>query len=89
MKTLTAIITAYLGTGIHFVWRDMREDVIRRPAYVRQPRITTLLPVVIFWLPLSVIFFLQGFSIRTRQGKQRITSLGIFAALCTVMLLLY
>ena len=59
MKYITAIIASYLIGGVIYVIGDLREHVVRQPAYVREylqrGRIVPLILAAVTWLPASLL----------------------------------
>lgn len=84
MRIALVILAAYLLTGIHFVWRDVRADVVRQPAYAREyalrGRLSPLIFAVISWLPFTV-FAITLPGTRLMHLKREAISWILFAAL--------
>lgn len=75
MKALMMIAFAYVLTGIHYVWRDLREPVWNRPAYMRGG-IGAMLFGAAGWLPVTIFSaFMHGLN------KRFITSWIVFVGL--------
>ena len=69
LRIAVVILVAYLVTGIHYVWRDVRANIVHQPAYARdytqRGHISPLILAVLVWLPFTVAScFLPG----TRLG---------------------
>lgn len=56
--TIVMIGLAYVLTGLHYVWRDLRQPIIEQPGYVREytvrGRLRPLLVTALLWLPASL-----------------------------------
>ena len=50
MKALAMVALAYTLTGMHYVWRDLREPVWNRPAYADKGSFSILF-MMVYWLP--------------------------------------
>ncbi len=48
---IVVVLIAYLITGVHWVWRDLREPVGRQAAYARSRKLPVLILAVLTWLP--------------------------------------
>jgi hypothetical protein len=80
MRTFIVVLAAYLITGVHFVWRDVTADVIRRPAYARNATLASLMLRVLTWLPFILpLPWVVGR--HWRSLKQYAFSVLLFAAL--------
>lgn len=82
MKVASVIVAAYLLTGLHFVWRDLREPIYNRPGYVRGGMGPKLF-MVLYWLPGTLFStYLRGLR------RYQVVSWAIFVALSAVGLCL-
>jgi len=83
-KIITVVLAAYVITGIHFVWRDIRADVVRQPAYARDDtirgRIKPLMIPGLMWLGFT-IFACTLPGTRLKHLKRETTSWFLFAVL--------
>ena len=60
MWMVLVALAAYAITGVHYVWRDMREPPWNRPAYVSQGTSARLF-MVVYWLPGTIFStYLRG-----------------------------
>jgi hypothetical protein len=80
MRIAVVLVAAYLLTGIHFVWRDLREPVYNQPGYASEysvrGRIWPVFFMALYWLPGTV------FSTYVRGPlRYHMVSWGIFVAL--------
>src|SRR5262249_40066568 len=60
LRILVIVLLAYLITGAYSVWHDLREsNPIRAPIWVSKyyesPRLLSLLPWVLLWLPFATL----------------------------------
>ena len=75
MRVTLIILTAYVLTGAHYVWRDLREPLWNLPAYVSNGWLARLF-VVLYWLAGTI------FSTYVRGPQKRhVTSWIVFAGL--------
>jgi hypothetical protein len=87
MRTFIVVLIAYLITGVHFVWRDVTADAIRRPAYARNATLASLSLRVLTWLPFILpLPWVVGWY--WRSLKQYAFSVVLFAALVLVGILI-
>jgi hypothetical protein len=83
VKIFIVVLAAYFIAGIHYVWRDLREPVIRQPAYARSRRIPALILAVLFWLPATLA--MPGFyGWYWKSLKRYVYSLFLFVLLICV-----
>jgi hypothetical protein len=84
MTTISAIVAAYVLTGIHYVWRDVRADIVSQPAYAREysvrGRISPLMIAALSWFP-ATIFASTIPGTRLRHLKREATSWLLFGIL--------
>lgn len=80
MKTAIIIIAAYLLTGIHFVWRELRQPLWNQPAaaaeYTTRGKIRPLLFMMVYWLPQTVFS-----TIRRGPLRYHVASWVLFSAM--------
>jgi hypothetical protein len=75
MKIAIFVLAAYLLTGAHYVWRDLREPDWNRPSYARNGT-GSLLFMVAYWLPGTIFStYMRG------PIKRHVVSWCLFAAL--------
>jgi hypothetical protein len=75
MKILAMVAAAYALTGIHYVWRDLREPAWNRPAYTSNG-FGPLLFMVAYWLPGTIFStYVRGLL------KRHVVSWTVFAGL--------
>ncbi|WP_156435148.1 hypothetical protein [Bradyrhizobium lablabi] len=78
MRIMLIVLIAYVITGAHYVWRDLREPLWNQPAYVSNG-ISARLFMVLYWLPGTIFStYLRG------PIKRHIASWLLFVALIAI-----
>ncbi len=80
---IVVVLIAYLITGVHWVWRDLREPVGRQPAYARSRKLPVLILAVLTWLPASLAMP-AAYGWYWKSLKRHVFSLFLFAVLVCV-----
>jgi hypothetical protein len=75
MRVTLIVLIAYLITGAHYVWRDLREPLSNQPEYVSNGTSARLF-MALYWLPGTVFStYLRG------PLKRHVASWFLFATL--------
>ena len=82
IRLAISVAFAYLWTGVLYVWRDFRQPIFNRPAYIGHPK--KMLFVVFFWLPATIFATYQR-----GVTSERVQSWVIFAVCVAIGVYFY
>ena len=55
LKIIAILILIYIAGGIYRIVSDFRQPLINKPDYVRNPRLSLFLFIMIMWFPLLIM----------------------------------